>query len=238
MVRGLEYGTSWITVDGARVHLSRFGGDEDFRANLRNMTKAGDMSTRGRTSDSAQGGSARHPAAFLERSDAINPLRLQPFIRSSNDTLDTIGHPHLDTFTLTGPFDPTGPGDTPSRRKIFTCRPARDGRSVRAPDRLDAGAARLSRRQRRRPRAPARFLSGGTEAGRFDTGIQTALQRILASPKFSFRVERDPAGTAPGRLSHRRPRLASRLSFFLWSTIPDDQLLRVAGGALCTRRPC
>src|SRR6185436_13980875 len=62
-------------------------------------------------------------AAFLERTDAINPLRLQPFVRSSNDTLDTIGHPHLDTFTITGPFSPTGSGDTPGRRAVFICRP-------------------------------------------------------------------------------------------------------------------
>jgi hypothetical protein len=74
------------------------------------------------------------------------------------------------------------------------------------------------------------FFAAGRKQGTFETGIQTALQRILASPKFSFRVERDPAGALPGtvyRISDLE--LASRLSFFLWSSIPDDQLLRVAG---------
>ena len=63
-------------------------------------------------------------AAFLERTAAYNPTRLQPFIRSSTDTRDTRALPHFEMFTVTGPFNATGPGDTPSRRKIFTCRPA------------------------------------------------------------------------------------------------------------------
>src|SRR5208283_3679909 len=62
--------------------------------------------------------------AFLEESPAQGGLRLQPFIRSSNDTLDATGHPHVERVIVTGPFNATGPGDTPSRRQIFTCRPA------------------------------------------------------------------------------------------------------------------
>src|SRR5258708_6023521 len=129
VVRGLEYEHQLgYTVDGARVHLSRVGGEEDFKANLRNMTKAGDdVEARAHIRIPLKAGPHGITAAFLERSDAINPLRLQPFVRSSNDTLDTIGHPHLDTFTLTGPYDATGPGDTPSRRKIFVCEPAGEG---------------------------------------------------------------------------------------------------------------
>src|SRR5438552_1930097 len=123
VVRGLEYEHQLeYTVDGARVHLSRVGGEEDFKANLKNMTKAGDdVEARAHVRIPLKAGPHVITAAFLERSDAVNPLRLQPFIRSSNDTLDTIGHPHLDTFTVTGPYDAKGPGDTPSRRKIFTC---------------------------------------------------------------------------------------------------------------------
>src|SRR5438067_6352959 len=126
VVRGLEYEHQLeYTVDGARVHLSRVGGEEDFRSNLKNMTKAGDdVEARAHIRIPLKAGPHMISAAFLERTDAINPPRLQPFIRSSNDTLDTIGHPHLDTFTLTGPFNPTGPGDTPSRRKVFFCKPA------------------------------------------------------------------------------------------------------------------
>ena len=190
-------------------------------------------------------------AAFLERSDALNPLRLQPFIRSSTDTLDTIGHPHLDTFTLTGPFNPTGPGDTPSRRRIFVCRPprrARRRRAVRPADPGDAGAPRLSRPGRDAADLDRLhdFYVRGRKQGTFDTGIQTALQRMLTSPKFVFRAERDPEDAAPGavyRISDLE--LASRLSFFLWSSIPDDELLAAAqpgaaarsGGARSSRSP-
>jgi mono/diheme cytochrome c family protein len=236
VVRGLEYEHQLeYTVDGARVHLSRVGGEEDFRANLKNMTKAGDdVEARAHIRIPLKAGPHVITSAFLERTDAINPLRLQPFVRSSNDTLDTIGHPHLDTFTITGPYDATGPGDTPSRRKIFSCKPA---------GRIDEeGCARriigtLARRAYRGQATPAdlerlhAFYTLGRKAGTFDTGIQTALQRILASPKFAFRVERDPENVAAGavyRISDLE--LASRLSFFLWSSIPDDELLRIAAG--------
>jgi mono/diheme cytochrome c family protein len=234
VVRGLEYEHQLeYTVDGARVHLSKVGGEEDFKANLKNMTKAGDdVEARAHIRIPLKAGPHVITAAFLERTDAINPLRLQPFIRSSNDTLDTIGHPHLDTFTLTGPFNPTGPGDTPSRRKIFICRPSASVAEDACARRIVSTLARRAYRGQVSSGDLERlheFFLVGRKQGTFETGIQTALQRILASPKFSFRVERDPAGAPPGavyRISDLE--LASRLSFFLWSSIPDDQLLRVA----------
>jgi mono/diheme cytochrome c family protein len=251
VVRGLEYEHQLeYTVDGARVHLSRVGGEEDFKSNLKNMTKAGDdVDGRAHIRIPLKAGPHVITAAFLERSDALNPLRLQPFIRSSNDTLDTIGHPHLDTFTITGPYDATGSGDTPSRRKIFVCRPRLrqgSGAAASAADEDECARRIISTLARRAYRGNVtdgdlarlhEFYELGRKQGTrstssgqaFETGIQTALQRILASPKFAFRVERDPAGLAPGtvyRISDLE--LASRLSFFLWSTIPDDELLRVA----------
>jgi mono/diheme cytochrome c family protein len=234
VVRGLEYEHQLeYTVDGARVHVSRVGGEEDFRANLKNMTKAGDdVEARAHVRIPLKAGPHVITAAFLERSDAINPLRLQPFIRSSNDTLDTIGHPHLDTFTVTGPFDPTGPGDTPSRRKIFICRPSQTVTEDACARRIVSTLARRAYRGQVSSADLERlheFFLKGRKLGTFETGIQTALQRILASPKFSFRVERDPAGAVPGQMYRISDlELASRLSFFLWSSIPDDQLLRVA----------
>jgi mono/diheme cytochrome c family protein len=241
VVRGLEYEHQLeYTVDGARVHLSRVGGEEDFKANLKNMTKAGDdVEARAHLRLPLKAGPHVITAAFLERTDAINPLRLQPFIRSSNDTLDTIGSPHLDTFTITGPYDATGPGDTPSRQKIFICKPE-SRRSSAELEASEGGCARriihtLARRAYRGQQTQAdldrlhEFYVQGRKQGTFETGVQTALQRILASPKFAFRVERDPDNMAAGavyRVSDLE--LASRLSFFLWSSIPDDQLLRVA----------
>src|SRR5262245_57767003 len=204
VVRGLEYEHQLeYTVDGARVHLSKVGGEEDFRANLKNMTKAGDdVEARAHVRVPLTAGPHVITAAFLERTDAINPLRLQPFVRSSNDTLDTIGHPHLDTFTITGPYDAKGPGETPSRRKIFICSPSR--RSSPGSQASEDGCARrviatLARRAYRGQETPGdlerlhEFFELGRKQATFDYGIQTALQRILASPKFAFRVERDPA---------------------------------------------
>ena len=234
VVRGLEYEHQLeYTVDGARVHISRVGGDEDFRANLKNMTKAGDdVENRAHIRIPLKAGPHVITAAFIERSDAINPLRLQPFVRSSNDTLDTIGHPHLDTFTLTGPYDATGAGSTPSRTRIFSCRPATKGEEDACARRIIATLARRAYRGQVVAGDLERlhdFYTLGRKQGTFETGVQTALQRILASPKFAFRVERDPSDVAAGsvyRISDVE--LASRLSFFLWSSIPDDQLLRVA----------
>jgi len=234
VVRGLEYAHQIeYTVDGERVHLSDIGGEEDFKANLKNMTKAGDdVEKRAAFRMPLKAGPHTITVAFLERTTAENPLRLQPFIRSSNDTLDTIGHPHLDTFTLTGPFNPTGPGDTPSRRQIFFCRP------TRATDE-DACARRiLSTFARRAYRGLStqsdvdrlmEFYRTGRKDATFERGIQMALDRTISSPKFIFRVERDPDSAPPGtvyRISDFE--LASRLSFFLWSSIPDDALLDAA----------
>jgi len=234
VVRGLEYEHQLeYTVDGARVHLSRVGGEEDFRANLKNMTKArDDVEARAHIRIPLKAGPHVITAAFLERTEAVNPLRLQPFVRSSNDTLDTIGHPHLDTFTITGPYDAQGPGDTPSRRRIFSCRPANKTDEDVCARRIISTLARRAYRGHTTPADVERlhdFYVLGRKQGSFETGIQTALQRILASPKFAFRVERDP-GTVPAGTVYRISdlELASRLSFFLWSSIPDDDLLRVA----------
>jgi hypothetical protein len=145
---------------------------------------------------------------------------------------DGLGGPAVDTVAIDGPYNPEGPGDTPSRRKIFTCRPA-----SRADE---AGCARrilrtLTERAFRRPAtsqdvdALLTFYEAGRAAAGFEAGIQKALERVLVDPEFVFRIERDPRTATNGaayRISDSE--LASRLSFFLWSSIPDDELLRVA----------
>jgi Protein of unknown function (DUF1592)/Protein of unknown function (DUF1588)/Protein of unknown function (DUF1587)/Protein of unknown function (DUF1585)/Protein of unknown function (DUF1595)/Cytochrome C oxidase, cbb3-type, subunit III len=234
VMRGLEYEHEVeYTVDGQRVHLFKMGGEADFKANLVNMTKLGDeIDERGRIRLSLKAGPHVITAAFLERTAAYNPTRLQPFIRSSTDTRDTSGLPHFDTFTVTGPFNPTGPGDTPSRRKIFICRPGN-----RAPKEEGEQCARkiISRLVRRAYRGDVTemdlsrligFYQAARRTGSFEKGIQFALQRILASPKFVFHVEAEPANLVAGSVYRINDvELASRLSFFLWSSIPDDQLL-------------
>jgi mono/diheme cytochrome c family protein len=139
--------------------------------------------------------------------------------------------PGIGSVTINGPYAASGPGDTPSRRRIFVCRPSSS--------RGDEACARqilstVTRRAFRRPVANAdieplmAFYRQGKAAGDFETGVQTALERVLIDPEFLFRFERDTK-SAPGAI-HRLTdlELASRLSFFLWSSIPDDELLSVA----------
>ena len=243
VMRGLEYEHDIeYTVDGARVHTFHMGGEADFKANLVNMTKAGDViDDRGRIKIKLTAGPHVIGASFIARSEAMNPTRLQPFVRSSTDTRDTSGHPHFDTLTVTGPYNPTGPGDTPSRRKIFSCRPATRAQEDACARTIIARLARLAYRgdvtdvdlQRL-----SGFYEAGRQSGTFDTGIQKALQRVLASPKFCFHIEADPAGLPPStayQISDRE--LAARLSFFLWSSIPDTTLLDLAAKNTLHTRP-
>jgi mono/diheme cytochrome c family protein len=141
------------------------------------------------------------------------------------------GNPAVESVTIEGPFNPTRVSETPSRLKLFTCQP-----QTRSTE--DACARTIlrsvARRAYRRPvtaddvdTAMAFFELGRREG--FEAGIETALQRILVSPDFLFRVEQDPAGATPGRPYRISDiELASRLSFFLWSSIPDDELLDAA----------
>jgi mono/diheme cytochrome c family protein len=138
------------------------------------------------------------------------------------------------SLTINGPLNATGPGDTPSRRRIFSCRPAQADQEVPcARSILSALATRAWRRPVRESDPTVDTLLGFFHSGRalrgFDTGIQYALARLLVDPQFIFRFERVPAGLRAGavyRISDLE--LASRLSFFLWSSIPDDELLRTA----------
>jgi hypothetical protein len=141
--------------------------------------------------------------------------------------------PAVKSLAITGPINPTGVSETDSRRRIFVCRPDRPSDDQRCAEQI------LSRLARRAYRSPvgredvqpllAFFARGRDEGGSFDAGIELALRRLLMSPKFIFRVERDPAGVAPGtNYAISDLELASRLSFFLWSSIPDDELLEAA----------
>ena len=140
----------------------------------------------------------------------------------------------VSSLGINGPISPTGPGDTPSRRRIFICRPAGAEQEAACARRILAAlATRAFRRPVSETDPSVETLLGFFESGRslrgFDTGIQYALARVLVDPQFIYRFERVPAGTKAGtayRLSDLE--LASRLSFFLWSSLPDEELLDVA----------
>ena len=229
-MRGLEYEHQLeISVDGERVHLAKFGGDADFKWALENITMAADdAERRSAVRLNLKAGPHEIGVAFLDM-PGENTLRLQPFIRSSNDTLDPSGHAHVDSFTITGPFNATGPGDTPSRRKIFVCRPRTSSEKEPCARRILSSLAHHAYRGLEKPVDLDRLMTFYKSEQDFERGIQIALQRLLSSPKFVFRSETDPA-TVPAGSAHRVSdlELASRLSFFLWSSIPDDELLTLA----------
>ena len=220
-----------FAVDGQRVRLATFGGPADLAALFEKPTDTGDaVDARLRVHVPVKAGPHEVTVAFVQGPAVAVPDRLQPYIRSSVDNFDWAGLPHFQTFVITGPFHATGPGDTPSRRRIFTCHSHDDACAKQI-------VSTLARRAYRQPVSDAdlktlvSFYESGSKDGGFEAGVETALQRILASPKFVFRVERDPAGGPPvHRISDIE--LASRLSFFLWSSIPDDELLSVASKGL------
>ena len=162
--------------------------------------------------------------AFVQRTDARDESTLRPRMRSRGT------QPGISSVTISGPYNVTGPGDSPSRRRIFVCRPAAAVEELPCARRI---LTTLARRAYRRPvtETDLKDLLPFYEQGRktsFDLGIQKALERLLVSSQFLFRIEREPATAAgaPFRISDLE--LASRLSFFLWSSIPDDQLLDAA----------
>jgi hypothetical protein len=234
IMRGLESPHQVeFSVDGGPIHLASIGGAEDLAALFQRPTDTGDaVDARLRVRVPMKAGPHVVTVAFLEDPDAVEPVRLQPYIRSSVDNFDWSGSPHLQSLTIAGPFHPAGASDTPTRRRIFVCRPG-GGISEDACARQIVSA--LARRAYRQPLAGQdletllQFYRSGKQDGGFESGIELALERILASPRFLFRVERDPAGAVPGD-THRIGdfELASRLSFFLWSSIPDDELLGMA----------
>ncbi len=136
------------------------------------------------------------------------------------------------TITVAGPFNVQGPGDTVTRDRIFICRPSAAAEQEACAQKI---LSNLAHRAYRRPVSDSdttqllALYKTGAQNGGFEAGVRLALQKILVSPDFLFRAEHDPAGAKPGSVYKVSDiELASRLSFFLWSSIPDDQLLAVA----------
>jgi len=241
-IRGLEYEHQLeVTVDGERVLLAPVGGPDDYTQSSLNATNVvNSLAERLQVRVKVKAGQRKVGAAFLQRSAAQGGNRLQPFQRSTLIATDHLGLPHVENVTVSGPFNATGATDTPSRARLFTCTPsrARDERAC-----AEKIVSTLARRAYRRPLTDAdltslmKFYDAGRDGGSFDRGVEMALRAVLVSPKFIFRIEHDPGGVTPGapyRINDLE--LASRLSFFLWSSIPDDELLDAASkGRL--RRP-
>jgi mono/diheme cytochrome c family protein len=229
-----------ITIDGVRVFLAPVGGEDDNKLSDTNLGIAKDtLDARLRKRIHVQAGPRDVGVAFIRRNSAESDEPLQPFTRDL-DLQNMNGIPLVEHLQIAGPFDPTGPGDTPSRRRIFVCRPG--GANARAREANETACATkilstLARRAYRQPVTQSDvqtlmdFYQAGRKQGTFDSGIESAIRLILASPKFLFRNEPDPPNVAAGAIyAVSDLELASRLSFFLWSSIPDDELLNAAVG--------
>ena len=178
---------------------------------------------------------------FLKNPSSLLETARQPL----NVHFNVYRHPRIGPaiyqISITGPFDAVGPGDTPSRRRVFVCRPTRASGGEPSAEEEERCAVRilttLMRRAYRRPvvqadlERPLALYRESRERGGFEAGVEMALSAVLVNPQFLFRIERDPQGVTSNsvyRISDLE--LASRLSFFLWSSIPDDELLDLAIG--------
>ncbi|HEX5229010.1 MAG TPA: DUF1592 domain-containing protein [Bryobacteraceae bacterium] len=235
LMRGMEDAHQIeISVDGKQVRLVTAGGHEEFLAMTANPGSFGaDLDKKLTVEVPLKAGPHVISASTVLRSHAEKDDLIKPFLRTTVDGLDIMGDPSVDRLTVEGPLDPTGPGETPSRAKIFVCAPKNQQDELPCARKI---MATLLRRAYRRPindgdlETPLSFYQRRRNGnGNFEAGIESALQFILSSPEFLFRFEPDPTNLAAGAV-YQLPdlELASRLAFFLWSNPPDDELINLA----------
>jgi hypothetical protein len=234
-IRGLEQPhTLEIALDGERIHLAEMGGEKDLVPLQKNPSATSDRleAERLRVRRSIKAGERDITAAFLDEvSPRMATIRLQRFDRDFNP-YDAEGAPHVQSITVLGPFHAQSSDHRPSPN-VFSCRPQTESEQLTCARQI---LTRLATRAYRRPVTGPEidelldFYKSGRSGHTFESGIELGLRRILASPSFVFRPEVEPSNIAPGASYHLGDfELASRLSFFLWSSIPDEELLRVAG---------
>ena len=189
-------------------------------------------------------GARRVAATFIQEFEGVEDDLIKPIDHTLADTQIGVGYgvttlPHLRSVAIVGPYEATGVSDNAMRAKIFSCRPARPADEAPCAERI---LTRLATEAYRRPATPAdtaelmRFYKQGAAHGGFESGIRDGLQAMLASLHFIFRVEEIPTGAAPGSTYRINDvDLASRLSFFLWGTIPDRELIDLAAKSQLSR---
>jgi hypothetical protein len=216
-----------LTIDGDEVHRGTVGGHDDLRLSFANAgVAAGVFEARLVARIKVTAGPHAVGAAFVQKTAAIRPGILQPILRTTFEPQDYTIDPHIASLVVTGPFQPTGPGDTPSRRRIFICHEQTKRCASRILETIATRAFRRPLTSSDRTTLMRFYEIGRTEDG-FESGIAMGLRRILVSPDFVLRIERDARTDAA---AHRvaDTELATRLSFFLWSTMPDERLMLVA----------
>jgi hypothetical protein len=228
-----------VTVDGERVFQAKLGGEEDLRA-VDVQQAVGISAINERFSNirfKATAGTHRVGVTFKQKTAAEHLDVLHAFNPVSGMAQNHSGAafsdgPRISNVEIRGPLSKGGVSDTPSRHKLFVCRPASEAEEMPCAKRI---LAQLAKRAYRRPVSDAdiagamAFYAEGRKAGGFDDGIQKGVMAVLASPRFLYRAHTPPAGAKPGDV-YRIPDLdlASRLAFFLWSAPPDEQLIDIA----------
>ena len=215
-----------VSVDGERVRLFTVGENPPERLASGVFTFDADPDVEVRVP--LRAGPREVAVAFLPKSGALLEGQIRAYRSRSRQ-------PSIASLIISGPYGADGAGDTPSRRQIFTCRPRTGAAEADHATCARAIMSTLARRAYRRPVTDddlARlvpFYEQGRVEGGFERGIQRVVERVLVSPEFLFRVERDPDNITVGGIYRITDlELASRLSFFLWSSLPDDELLDVA----------
>lgn len=230
---GLEWAHAFeISIDGEQVFLSQVGGEEDNAMSDLNFAAAANMiDSRLKVRVPVKAGKRLVVITFMQKNSAETQEPLESHSRDL-DLQNMNGLPTLDYVDIAGPFNATGPGDTASRLQIFSCYPEESNQETACASQILSNLAKLAFR---RPVTESDmdllmgFYQTARAKGGFEKGIQTGLRVILTSPAFLFRSEVDPEGVSPGEVYPLdNLALASRLSFFLWSSIPDDELIDLA----------
>jgi len=231
-IKGLDFPTTAIlTIDGKEIFRDSLGGPKDLKeADQRMEIAVGEINARfQKIRRHITAGPHQVGVTFIQRSLAESDEILHPFVPDA-------GLPRqakVDRLEIVGPFSPDGVAETPSRKHIFVCYPQTAAEERPCAEKVLRTAARRAYRRDVTDAdmtGPMAFYDRGAKNGSFEGGIQQALMAILSSPKFLYRAEFPPKGAQPGdvfRISDNA--LASRLSFFLWSRQPDDELIRLAG---------
>lgn len=223
-----------ISVDGERVALVRYGGKIDFQGRKGFPVETDPVFVRA--------GEHRVTAAFVRQMDGPYEDLIRPHdwsLTGTETSYGTTSVPHLTRLTLEGPYNIVGVSETPARQRIFSCRPTSPEEELPCAETIVADLAGKAYGRELTDSDIAdllHFYKLGAQDGGFETGIRTSLEAILASPHFLFRLEQQPGTAKPGRAYELADiDVARRLSFFLWGTNPDDELLALAASGRLSR---
>ena len=231
---GERYHDIDISVDGERLAVVQYGGEIDFQGRKKFPMETNPVFVRA--------GERRITATFIRQMDGPYEDLIRPndwSLTGTETSYGTTSLPHLIRLTIEGPYNPTGVSETRTRKQIFTCRPTTAAEEVPCAQKiLSQLATKAYGRTASQDdiKALLDFYSMGAEDGGFEIGVRTALEAILSSPHFLLRMEREPNQVAPGDVyTLDDMALAKRLSFFIWGTNPDAELLELANRGKLSR---